>query len=61
MIRWYKVKSSFFDAEFGVKRWKDIIAFMEKYRGFDIEVVAQYNEPFEGVDAEYKDDEFIKL
>lgn len=60
-IRWYKVNCSFYEQDFGIRLWKDIMDFMEKHIGFDIHITAQYSEPFSGVDAEYKDNHFIRL
>lgn len=61
MIKWYKIKCSFFKQEFGIKQWRDVINFMTKNVGFDYEIIGQETEPFYGVDAEYRNGNFIKL
>lgn len=60
-IKWFKVKCSFYQQEFGIKHWEDIIAFMNKHRCFDMEIKAQYTEPFEGVDGYYEDNRFFRI
>lgn len=57
-IKWYKVKCSFFNEEFGIRLWEDVIAFVKKFRGFDLEITAQYTDLFEGVNAMYENNEF---
>ena len=57
-IQWFKVNCSFYEREFGIKKWSDVISFMEKYVGFDISITAQYTEPFEGVDGFYENGSF---
>lgn len=61
MIKWYKIKCSFYEQEFGIKHWEDVIEFMTKHIGFDYEIIGQKTEPFEGVDAEYRDNQFHRL
>lgn len=41
MIKWYKIKCSFFKQEFGIKQWRDVIDFMTKNVGFDYEIIGQ--------------------
>ena len=60
-IKWFKVNCSFYQQEFGIKLWRDVIEFVDKHRCFDIEIKGQTTEPFTGVDAEYRDGGFIRL
>ena len=60
-IKWFKVNSSFYQQEFGIKLWRDVIEFVDKHRCFDIEIKGQTTEPFTDIDAEYRDGEFIRL
>lgn len=57
-IKWFKVNCSFYQQEFGIKLWSDVVAFVDKHRCFDIEIKGQTTEPFTGVDAEYRDGGF---
>ena len=57
-IKWFKVKSSFYKQTFAIKRWKDVVNFVERHICFDINVEGQTSETFIDVDAEYKDGEF---
>ena len=60
-IKWFKVKSSFYQQVFAIKRWKDVVEFVERHLGFDVNVKGQTTETFTGVDAEYKDGEFFEI
>lgn len=60
-IKWFKVNCSFYQQEFGIKLWRDVIEFVDKHKCFDIEIKGQTTEPFTGVDAEYCDGGFIRL
>ena len=60
-IKWFKVKCSFYQQEFGIKLWRDVIEFVNKHRCFDIEIKGQTTEPFTDVDVEYCDGRFIRL
>ena len=60
-IKWFKVKSSFYQQVFAIKRWKDVVEFVERHVCFDITVKGQSSETFFGVDAEYKDGEFYPI
>lgn len=57
-IKWFKVKCSFYEREFGIKLWRDVVAFVDKHRCFDYEIKGQTTEPFADVDAEYRDGTF---
>lgn len=57
-IKWFKVNCSFYQQEFGIKFWSDVVAFVDKHRCFDIEIKGQTTEPFTDVDAEYRDGGF---
>jgi hypothetical protein len=57
-IKWFKVESSFYEQTFAIKRWRDVVDFVERHVCFDVSVEAQFSETFMGVDAEYKDGEF---
>ena len=59
-IKWYKVKCSFYEQEFGIRCWRDVIDFMHRHVGFDIEIKGQATERFEGVDAYYQNNQFYK-
>ena len=37
-IKWFKIKCSFYQQEFGIKHWEDVVAFVDKHRCFDIEI-----------------------
>ena len=50
-IKWYKVKCSLYKQTFGVKRWKDLMDFMNKTIGFDYEITGQKSDQYEGVDG----------
>lgn len=60
-IKWFKVKCSFYQQEFGIKLWRDVVEFVDKHRCFDIEIKGQTTEPFTDVDAEYCDGMFVRL
>ena len=60
-IKWFKVESSFYQQTFAIKRWKDVVEFVERHRCFDIKVEGQTSKKFIGVDAEYKDGEFHEI
>lgn len=60
-IKWFKVKSSFYQQVFAIKRWKDVVEFVERHVCFDVNVKGQTSETFTGVDAEYKDGEFFEI
>lgn len=60
-IKWFKVKSSFYQQVFAIKRWKDVVDFVERHVGFDVNVKGQTSETFTDVDAEYKDGEFYEI
>lgn len=60
-IKWFKVKSSFYQQVFAIKRWKDVVDFVERHVCFDVNVKGQSSETFTGVDAEYKDGEFFEI
>ena len=57
-IKWFKIKCSFYEREFGIKLWRDVVAFVDKHRCFDYEIKGQTTEPFTDVDAEYRDGGF---
>ena len=60
-IKWFKVKSSFYQQVFAIKRWKDVVDFVERHVCFDVNVKGQTSETFTDVDAEYKDGEFFEI
>lgn len=60
-IKWYKVKCSFYKQEFGIRTWRDILDFMHRHVGFDIEIKGQNTDRFEGVDAYYENNQFHKI
>lgn len=60
-IKWYKVKCSFYEQEFGIKYWRDVVSFIEKHVGFDVDIKAQYTEPFTGVDGYWEDNMFHRV
>ena len=60
-IKWFKVNCSFYQQEFGIKLWRDVVEFVDKHRCFDIEIKGQTTEPFTDVDAEYCDGMFVRL
>ena len=61
-IKWFKVKSSFYYQQvFAIKRWKDVVDFVERHVCFDVSVKGQTTETFTGVDAEYKVGEFFEI
>lgn len=57
-IKWFKVESSFYEQTFAIKRWKDVVDFVERHVCFDVNIEGQTSETFMGADAEYKDGEF---
>ena len=57
-IKWFKVKSSFYEQTFAIKRWRDVVEFVKQHICFDINVEGQTSETFIDVDAEYKDGGF---
>lgn len=59
-IKWYKVKCSCFQQEFGIRTWRDVLDFMQRHVGFDIEIKGQYTERFKGVDVYYENKQFHK-
>lgn len=60
-IKWFKVKSSFYEQTFAIKLWRDVVEFVERHVCFDVNVKGQTSEDFVGVDAEYKDGEFFPI
>ena len=60
-IKWFKVESSFYQQVFAIKRWKDVVDFVNRHKCFDVNVKGQTTETFTGVDAEYKDGEFFEI
>jgi hypothetical protein len=60
-IKWFKIKCSFYQQEFGIKLWSDVVEFVDKHRCFDIEIKGQTTDPFTDVDAEYRDGKFERL
>lgn len=60
-IKWFKVKSSFYEQTFAIKLWRDVVEFVKRHVCFDIKVKGQTSENFIGVDAEYKDGEFFPI
>lgn len=60
-IKWYKVKCSLYEQEFGIGHWRDVLDFMHRHVGFDIEIKGQTTEMFEGVDAYYEHNQFHKI
>ena len=59
-IKWYKVKCSFYQQEFGIRTWRDVLDFMQRHIGFDIEIKGQSTELFKDVDVYYEKISFIK-
>lgn len=59
-IKWFKIKCSAYEQEFGIKLWSDVVEFVDKH-DFDIDIKCQTTEPFTGVDAEYRDGIFMRL
>ena len=57
-IKWFRVESSFYEQDFAIKRWRDVVDFVTRHVCFDVNVKGQTSETFVGVDAEYKDGEF---
>ena len=60
-IKWYKVKCSFYQQEFGIRTWRDIMVFMHRHVGFDIEIKGQYTERFKDVHVYYENNQFHKI
>ena len=60
-IKWFKVESSFYQQVFAIKRWKDVVDFVNRHKCFDVNVKGQTTETFTSVDAEYKDGEFFEI
>ena len=60
-IKWFKVKSSFYEQTFAIKLWRDVVEFVKRHVCFDVNVKGQTSETFTGVDAEYKDGEFFPI
>ena len=60
-IKWFKVESSFYKQVFAIKRWKDVVDFVNRHKCFDVNVKGQTTETFTSVDAEYKDGEFFEI
>ena len=60
-IKWFKIKCSFYQQEFGIKLWEDVMTFVNKHRCFDIEIKGQTTAPFTDVDAEYRNGGFYRI
>ena len=60
-IKWFKVNCSFYQQEFGIKLWRDVVEFVVKHRCFDIDIKGQTTDPFTDVDAECRDGIFVRL
>lgn len=60
-IKWYKIKCSLYEQEFGIRCWRDVLDLMHRHIGFDIEIKGQTTERFEGVDAYYEHNQFHKI
>ena len=37
-IKWFKVESSFYQQVFAIKRWKDVVDFVNRHKCFDVNV-----------------------
>lgn len=60
-IKWYKIKCSLYEQEFGVIDWRDVLDFMHRHIGFDIEIKGQSTERFEGIDACFENNMFYEI
>lgn len=56
-IKWYKVTCSLLTEPFGVRRWEDLVAFLQAVPGFDYRIEGQTTEPFDSVDSYYENGE----
>lgn len=60
-IKWFKIKCSFYEQEFGIRHWNTVLEFMSKHICFDYEIKGQTTPPFTGVDVEYSDGKFYHV
>lgn len=60
-IKWWKVKCSMFKEEIGVRKWSDLLDFMEHTIGFDYVISGQTTEPYTDVEGCYENGKIIKL
>ena len=43
-IKWYSIKCSLYNQSIGVRRWDDVLDFLSKHIGFDVEIKGMHSD-----------------
>jgi hypothetical protein len=60
-IKWYSIKCSLYNQPIGAHRWDDVLDFLAKHIGFDVEIKGMYSDFVSNAQYVYVNGKIIHL